>query len=256
MSTVREVASRSTRQLADALTDDSLLLLPVGAIEQHGDHLPVDTDTRLVTHLVRRVVEEAGDELDLWLLPPLSVGRSVEHHGTTGTLSLTTTTLLAVLDDLGASIATWPANKLLLVNGHGGNTPVLETAIRDLRLHHDLLTFLLRPMARLAVPDGLADGLDLHAGAVETSLMLAVAPETVQLDLARADGPPNTDAGHARLGGTVGVGWLMDDVSGSGVVGDPTRADADAGAAMLDAAVALLCEQLTEISAFTFEGGA
>ena len=249
----RAIADRSTTALADQLTVGSIVLLPIGATEQHGPHLPVTTDTLLVERLVTQVVADVGEDLDLWQLPTLSVGRSAEHGATAGTLSLSTATLQAVLDDLASSVASWPVTRLVLVNGHGGNTPVLDAACRDLRIAHDLGTFLLRPMASLSPPKRLLDHdhPEVHGGAVETSLMLHTAPDLVDMD--RATPGPTTlpdSFEHVRFGGSVAFGWTMADVADGGIVGDPTRADADAGRTMFEHATGRLGEQLTEIARF------
>lgn len=254
-SSSRTIALRSTTDLSARIGPGSVLLLPVGATEQHGAHLPVTTDTAIVTMLVEQVMGRVGESLDLWLLPPLSVGRSGEHLGAAGTLSLSTSTLLAVLDDLAASVAAWPATRLVLVNGHGGNTPVLQAACRDLRIRHGLSVFLLRPMASLSPPDRLSSPghPEVHGGAVETSLMLSLAPELVDMEVAEPGYSRLPDGyEHVSFAGSVEFGWTMADVSTHGVVGDPTRADADAGAAMVERAVGRLIEQLTEISRFAF----
>ncbi|MEZ5341194.1 MAG: creatininase family protein [Acidimicrobiales bacterium] len=131
--------------ILDHLTADSIFVLPVGAIEQHGPHLPFNTDLVVAEYCATTVVDQVGEELDLWLLESLAYTKSNEHAGTPGTVWLGPETLLRLLDDIGRSLAATPARKLAFVNGHGGNSALLNVACRELHLHHGLETFLLHP---------------------------------------------------------------------------------------------------------------
>jgi len=108
--------------VVEALSADSVVLLPVGAIEQHGPHLPLSVDAVIAEETASAVLEAVGNEVDLWLLPTLSVSKSNEHAWSPGTLWLSAETMLRVLDDLAACVATTAARRLVLLNGHGGNT--------------------------------------------------------------------------------------------------------------------------------------
>ena len=141
----RRLSELRASDLADHLGPESILVLPIGAVEQHGPHLPFSTDLEIARSCAEAVVDQAGEELDLWLLEPLAYTKSNEHAGTPGTVWLGPETLLRVLDDIGRSLAATPARKLALLNGHGGNSSLLNVACRELRLHHDLETFLLHP---------------------------------------------------------------------------------------------------------------
>jgi creatinine amidohydrolase len=255
------MTDRMSRRFADLATteverldDRSVLLLPVGAVEQHGPHLPLATDLLLVDAVCDAVVAARGDELDLWRLPSLAYGRSIEHVSSAGTLTLSTSTLLTVLDELAAGVAATPARRLALVNGHGGNTPALLAAARDLRLRHGLLTFVLRPFAAPGPSEGAEReaGLGLHAGHVETSLMLHTRPDLVRMELAEREIPRQGFAGEASFGGRVAFGWLSQDLTDSGVVGDPTGATADEGAKLFDRIVGRLGDDLADVRAFAF----
>ena len=237
-----------------ALSARSILVLPVGAVEQHGPHLPLNTDLVIASECALAVAERVGEELDLWLLEPLAYTKSNEHAGTPGTVWLGPETLLRVLDDIGRSVATTPARKLAFLNGHGGNSSLLNVACRELRLHHGLETFLLHP----AVPPdqggaSTADelGMGIHAGLDETSMMLHLRPELVHLERARRAVPAHlAENRHVRFGGSVTFGWLAADFDDSGVIGDPTGATAERGEAHVAAAVEHLCQALGEISVF------
>lgn len=252
--TSRRVAELRASDLQQHVSSSSIFVLPLGAIEQHGPHLPFVTDLEIATSIAGAVVERAGDELDLWLLEPLAYTKSNEHAGTPGTVWLGPETLLRVLDDIGRSLATTGVKKLALLNGHGGNSSLLNVACRELRLHHGFETFLLHP----SVPPDQGGtstaeelGMGIHGGLSETSLMLHLRPDLVDMDLAERNVPEHLAANdHVRFGGTVTFGWLAHDFGPLGLIGDPTGATAEAGARHFDAAVDSLVAALGEIATF------
>lgn len=244
--------------VADAVqAGATTVILPLGATEQHGPHLPLGTDLLIAEGLAERVAAEHGDELDLWLLPPLAYTKSDEHAWAPGTVWLSATTLLAVLDDLGRSLSTLPTKRLAFLNGHGGNTQLLAVANRELRLHHGLMTFLLHPSLPRdsggAAPDDDELGMGVHAGRDETSIVLHLRPELVDMTQAqRAVPTAMAERERVAFGGDVPFGWLSSDLHPSGVVGDPTLASAALGGKLVTGMVASLREALAEIGAFTF----
>ena len=139
------LADLSGTEVADSLTSDSVIVLPVGAIEQHGPHLPMSVDTVIADEVASALLNAVGGDIDLWLLPTLAVSKSNEHLWSPGTLSLSAETLLRVLDDLAPCIAATPARRLVFLNGHGGNSSLLVTSCRYLLVAHCLLTFLVHP---------------------------------------------------------------------------------------------------------------
>ena len=254
----RRFAELRAPEVAQRLTARSVLLQPLGAIEQHGPHLPLHTDLLIADRVAAAAVERVGDELDLWLLPPLAYTKSNEHAWAPGTIWLSATTLLAVLDDIGRSIAMTPARRLVFLNGHGGNSALVNVANRELRLRHGLMTFLTHP----GVPPDQGGsspagelGMGVHAGTDETSLMLHLAPELVDLVAAERRVPEHLAANtYARFGGAVSFGWLSSDFADDGVIGDPTAATAERGAQLFAGAVEACCAALVEIAAFEFRG--
>ncbi len=238
----------------DRVTESSILIQPVGAIEQHGTHLPYNTDLVIPTRTAEALVDRFGDDLDLWLLPPLAYTKSNEHAWAPGTVWLSAQTLLAVLDDIGRSLATLPARKLVFLNGHGGNSSLLNVACRDLRLAHGLATFLMHPMLP---PDQGGDsaaselGMGIHGGHYETSLMMYLEPGLVSDDLPAAV-VPSKIAGNefVRFGGPVSFGWLSDDFTTEGHIGDPSEASAQAGRKAFEATVEYLGRALAEVAEF------
>ena len=227
---------------------------PLGAVEQHGPHLPYNTDLLIAERVSEAAVERVGEELDVWLLPPLAYTKSNEHAWSAGTIWLSAQTMLAVLDDIGRCVATTPARRLVFMNGHGGNSALVGVANREIRLAHGLLTFLTHP----GVPpdQGGASpaeelGMGIHGGIDETSLMLHLAPELVDMSAATRNIPTAlADNAHVRFGGSVGFGWLSDDFGPDGHIGDPTGATAERGEAIFNGAVDSFCDALQEISRF------
>lgn len=253
----RRLAHLRLPQIAERINDRSVLILPVGAIEQHGPHLPFNTDLVVPERTAQALIEAVGDEHDLWLLPSLAVTKSNEHAWAPGTMWLSARTLLSVIEDIGRSLATLPTRRLVLLNGHGGNSSLLNVACRELRLAHGWMSFLAHPMVP---PDqGGASieserGMGIHGGYLETSMMLHLAPELVRMDLATT-AVPDMDNRHVRFGGPVSFGWLSNDFNPDGHIGDPTGASAEEGRRQFESIVASLGEALGEVRSFRFPSG-
>lgn len=236
------------------LSPDAIAVLPVGSIEQHGPHLPLSTDLIVAETLARDAVTAFGDEHDLVLLPSLAYSKSNEHAWSAGTMWLSATTLLAVLDDLARCLATTPVRRLVFLNGHGGNSALLQVASRDIRLAHGLRTFVMHP----SVPPDQGGsspateyGMGIHAGVQETSVLLHLRPDLVRLELG-VRGVPEHLAGfeRVRFGGAVSFGWLSDDFGTDGTIGDPTGATAELGRKTYEAMVAAAGLSFAEIARF------
>jgi creatinine amidohydrolase len=241
-------------EVAERLTERSIVIQPVGAIEQHGPHLPLNTDLVVPTRVADKLVDQHGDDHDLWLLPPIAVSRSNEHAWAPGTLSLSARTLMSVVEDIGRSVAALPARRLVFLNGHGGNSSLLNAACREIRIATGLMTFLAHPMVP---PDQGGEsaaserGMGVHGGFLETSLMLHLAPKLVRMDLATAR-VPDIDNRHVRFGGPVTFGWTSDDFGPEGHIGDPTGATAEAGARVFASTVTALAVAMGEVRDFAF----
>ena len=200
------------------------LVVPVGSVEQHGPHLPISTDVRVAEAVASGLHARVPD---LVLAPALAYGAAGEHEGFPGTVSLGHDALYTVLLEYGRSACRW-ASRLLFVNGHGGNVATLTGAVDRLRYEaRDVAWLACVPAREAGVPH------DAHAGRVETSLMLALAPRLVRDHAAAA-------------GATAPLGELLDRmqaggvaaVSPNGVLGDPAGASADEGRRLLDGMVA------------------
>jgi creatinine amidohydrolase len=241
---------------AERITRDTIVLLPVGAIEQHGPHLPLATDLLTAHALAQVVAERHGDELDLLTLPPIAFSKSGEHDPAPGTLTLRTATMLEMLRDLARSLRYTPVRRLAILNGHGGNSSLLDVACRDLRVEFGLDTFLLHTLLPPDQGGPVAAGelgLGFHAGRDETSLMLHLAPETVDLSRCERQLPEWLNSyKHVTISGPVRFGWRTEDLSPTGVMGDPTLASAEEGEALFAQMIATTTEHLREVSIFEF----
>jgi creatinine amidohydrolase len=256
MTAHRRLADLRASELPGMVSSRSTLVLPLGAIEQHGPHLPYSTDLLIADAAGQAVVDTVGEELDLWLLPSLAYTKSNEHAWDAGTVWLSATTMLAVLDDIGRSLATTGPRKLVLLNGHGGNTALLNVACRELRLKYGFQTFLMHPFVP---PDhGGASaanelGIGIHAGMDETSMILHLRPDLVDMTLAARNLPDRLAVNrYVRFGGSVSFGWLSNDFGPSGVIGDPTEATADHGKLLFETCVHSLSEAFAEVVEFDF----
>ena len=228
---------RLTRDEAASLPGPTVALAALGAVEQHGPHLPLETDTLLAEAVARRAIARATGPVVI--LPTLSIGVSPEHQGFGGTISLSPATLADQIAALAATVARAGLSRLMLVNGHGGNIAVLDQAALDARRRHGLAVAKAH-LGRLGVPAGYLPApvvaADLHGGAIETAVMLALAPHRV--------GPvPGDGAGlGARFDptaaltpeGPIAFAWTAEDLSEDGVIGAPDLATAEIGRAILD----------------------
>jgi creatinine amidohydrolase len=243
-------------EIATEISSSSILLLPIGAVEQHGPHLPLSVDHVIAHETATAVVDECGDELDVWQLPTISISKSSEHAWSPGTLYFSPETLLAMLRDIGRSITPTGAERLVLLNGHGGNTTHLGTALRELRLEFGLKTFLMHPALPPAYGGSSTEselGMGIHGGLDETSVFMHLRPDQVQLEKAARRVPEALDKNtHVKFGGSVSFGWLSNDFNPDGYIGDPTGATAERGKQLFERSIATLSEAMEEVKTFDF----
>lgn len=252
----RQLGDLRAPELPSALTRDSIIVLPLGAIEQHGPHLPLNTDFVVADAVANTAVSEFGEETQAWILPTLPFTKSNEHAWSGGTMWLSAQTMMSVLDDIARSVASTSARKILFVNGHGGNSALTAMMNREIRLKYGLQTFLAHPHmpADQGGSSGASElGMGVHGGMDETSVMLHLRPELVDMSLAVRRVPEKlAENDQVRFGGRVAFGWLSNDFFPEGHIGDPTGATAELGAQMVRSATASLGGALREISRFDF----
>jgi creatinine amidohydrolase len=250
----RLLGELSTPDVTKYLSAKSIVVLPVGAIEAHGPHLPFSTDLEIAASAVTSMLTGAGDDLDLWGLPPMAFSKSNEHAWAPGTVWLSAKTMLAMFDDIGRSLAMLPTKKLLIVNAHGGNSALLQVVCRDLRLAYGLETFLAHPFA--STDEGNELGMGIHGGHDETSILLHLRPDLVDVSRAVRAVPEHLARNQqVKWGGAVSFGWLSSDFEPTpaaghlpvGVIGDGTRANAAHGAKLWDIVVGNLMQACREI---------
>ncbi len=250
----RNFAYLTWKQVEALPKDKTVLVLPTAAIEQHGPHLPLATDTLINSILLGAGLALLPRETPVYVLPAVCYGKSNEHIGFPGTLSVSASTFMAVLRDLGASVSAAGFKKLVLYNTHGGNTSLVDVMARDLRAEFGLRLFSLFGSAGAAFT-GLGDqerAYGFHAGELETSLLLSAIPELVHTDqytvnyiadIAKPEllKPENASATFA---------WLTRDIAPSGVMGDPRPSSAEKGTLWISEAAATIAAALTAMAAY------
>jgi len=234
-----------------------IAVLPLGAHEQHGPHLPFDTDTLIVEGIVERLKAALPPSPPVTFLPAEPIGYSIEHMDVKGTKTLTYGEAIhrwlgiaGMLHDLGI-------RKLVLLNAHGGNSPLTAIVSTEARVHFNMLA-VATSWTRFGVPDGVispeAKAIDIHGGDIETSVMLALHPSRVNMPKA-ADFPSRQSQfakrfKHLRAYGPHAFGWKMSDLNDTGVAGNAAAATAEKGEALIAHSVKGLVELLQDVDAF------
>lgn len=260
MASIHRWRDLTSPELAALAARDSVALLPVAAIEQHGAHLPLDTDITIGEGIIDAacaICRGQDNATSLLVLPTLAPGASQEHTAFPGTLSLAAEDMMAQLRAIGAGVARAGIRRLVLFNSHGGNKAVLDLAALQLRSEHGLLVvkanyFRFAPPADALAADELAHG--LHGGALETSMMWHLAPEAIRRD-ALAD-HDSLGAQRARAGltlgpeGDAGFAWRAEDLNPSGVTGNAAAGSAEMGQRLVAHFGARLATVLEETAGF------
>lgn len=210
-----------------------IAVLPTCAIEQHGPHLPVGTDTLIAEGMLSRLRADCPDDLDLLVLPVQAVGKSNEHLWARGTLTLTADTALQAWVEIGLSVARAGIRKIAIVNSHGGNLDLISILSRELRVQAGMQAVKCQ-WGSFGYPAGLYSEKEsrfgIHGGDVETSLMLHFRQETVDMAQAR-DFRSTAETAPIPPVGPISLGWVASDLNPDGVVGEAHLASAAKGAA-------------------------
>jgi len=251
-------ADLATTDFAALDPEQTVAVLPVGATEQHGPHLPLRVDQCLVDGILAQALAQLPQETPVLVLPTQQVGYSPEHASFPGTLTLPIETVIATWIALGECVARAGVRKLLLFNAHGGQVSLLDVVARELRVRCNLIVY---GCSWWNLPLGDAvNGLfsadehrfGVHAGQIETALMLALAPATVRMDRARDFASTSRERSqHYPIlgnGRSAKLGWAMQDYNPDGAAGNAAAADAAQGGAVLEAAGEQLALLLQEIA--------
>jgi creatinine amidohydrolase len=252
-----DLSTRHFAQLTASSTDDVVAVLPVAAIEQHGPHLPTSVDSTLVNGVIQAALPHLGATRALFL-PTQQIGKSNEHLRFPGTLTLRAETLIALWTEIGECVHRAGIKKLMLFNSHGGQLSVMDIVARDLRSKFDMLVFssnwftlpLGNEINALFPPEEHRFG--IHAGDMETSMMLHLTPQTV--DMSQAKNFKSTSQERAAKypilgnGITAKMGWQTQDYNPQGACGNASIASAEKGKTLVEAAGKQLAALLQEIS--------
>jgi len=252
---IRHWEDLTTAELARLPRGRAVAVLPLGAIEQHGPHLPLSVDADIAKAVVERALVKLPPSVPVLVLPAMAVGVSPEHADFPGTLTLKPETFIRMVVEIGESVAASGILRLVIVNGHGGQPGAIDLAAQELR----------RRLGMLVVPVNSFDLYDasarfpagevkhgIHGGAVETSIMLHLKPPSVRQGRVRdfASATRRLASRYKRLSpqGKSGFAWQAQDLNPAGAVGDATRADARRGRALVEEAASRLAELLAEAS--------
>ena len=239
----------------------TIAVLPVAATEQHGPHLPLSVDTVLVNGIVAAALPQLAPDMKVLFLPTQAVGLSPEHARFPGTLTLKNETVIRLWTDIAESVAACGITKLVLFNSHGGNVSVMDLVARDLRARLDMLVY---SVSWFNLPLLDAQGNDakalfspqehrfgIHAGDIETSMMLALDPIHVDMDKAQhfesSAQRRSTQFDILGNGKSAKLGWQMQDYNPAGAVGNAAAATADKGHSVVTAAAHALARLLVEV---------
>ena len=240
----------------------TITILPIAAVEQHGPHLPVGTDTIINQSMMELLASRAPDDLDIRILPVQAIGKSNEHIWAKGTLSHKATNLIDAWTQIGLEVARAGVRKIVFVNSHGGNEEVMGIVARELRAQAGMLA--VKSGWRFGAPDGVLSDTErrhgIHGGDSETSLILHFRPDLV--DMSRAENFVSIAARdeqefkYLRPTGAFGhvYAWIASDINSAGAVGDASLATAEKGQLIADRNVAGMLEVLAEVQAMALPG--
>ncbi|MDE4133357.1 creatininase family protein [Phaeobacter sp. QD34_3] len=229
--------------------ETDIAILPTAAIEQHGPHLPVGTDTMIMSGMLDAFRATCPEDLDPWILPIQAVGKSNEHLWAQGTLTLTAATALAAWTEIGLSVARAGFKKIVIINSHGGNLDLISILSRELRVQAGMLAVKCQ-WGSFGYPEGLYGpserAFGIHGGDIETSLMLAMWGDRVDMSKAR-DFKSQAESDPIAPTGAISRGWIASDLNPDGTVGDASAATADKGYSTRDHQVAGFIDLLRQV---------
>ncbi len=232
-----------------------IAVLPVAATEQHGPHLPLSVDTTLVNGVIAHTTPKLREDQHVLFLPTQQIGKSNEHDRFPGTLTFSAQTLMTMWMEIVDSVAKAGVKKFVFFNSHGGQMNLMDIVTRDARVKHDILVIAANWYTLGVPPDMFSENEmrhGIHAGDVETSMMLALAPETVKMNLAQNFRSRTEDYArdytYISIGNSGKVGWQTQDLNEFGAAGDASNASAARGERVLDYVSDRFVEMLDEVA--------
>jgi creatinine amidohydrolase len=252
------LAEMTSEEAGKKLKEADIAILPIGSTEQHGPHLPLGTDTLIANAIAEKVSLKAAEkEIKVVTLPPLFFGFSDEHMNYPGTISLKSETLVNVIYDICKSLVNHGVKRILIICGHGGNISVVETVCRKIGTDFGVFVFYTFPFSRNVAEKILEEEQlgGIHADELETSVMLAIKPDTVKMNKAVKEIPIRFKKmkEYVKLGtrakSDISFGWfrLNETLTKSGVIGDPTLASLEKGEKIIKGSVDTFVEFLAEL---------
>lgn len=253
----RDYSQMSEADIKAADTSDWIAVLPLGAHEQHGPHLPFETDTIIASGIACALAENIEDKLPVTFLPVETVGYSIEHMDFEGSKTLAFDEAVKRWIEIGEKLASQGINKMMILNAHGGNSPLMTIVATELRVRFNMFC-VATSWTRFIVPGDVISheekAYGIHGGDIETSVVLALAPETV--DMNKAEDFPNfqqvlsEDYKYLKAYGPHAFGWKAQDLNVSGVNGNASVATVSKGEALIAQAVNGLSQLLEEMDRF------
>ncbi len=250
----------TTRDFASLDPAVTIAVLPIAAIEQHGPHLPVSTDTEIASGMLAETMRQCPAGLDILVLPIQTIGKSNEHIRSPGTLTLSAETALRAWTEIGEAVSRAGLKKLVFVNSHGGNIDLMNIVTRELRVRFGMLA-VASSWSRLGVPPGLYSdkerAVGIHGGDMETSLMLHFRPELVKMANARNFEPATVEISETfdilRPTGMTAFAWIAQDLHADGTAGDASLATAAKGRQTAEFQASLFIKLLNDVRAFSLD---
>ena len=237
--------------------NEIIAVLPLGAHEQHGPHLPFETDTLIAQGIVERLKQALAPSAPIHFLPTEPVGYSIEHMDVSGTKTLAFDEAVHRWLGIAEAQHNKGIRKFVMLNAHGGNSPLMTIVATEARVRFDMLA-VATSWTRFGMPQGVITpdekAIDIHGGDIETSVMLALHPALVQMENAENFASKQSEFAqrfkHLRAYGPHAFGWRMADLNPQGVAGNAVAATAEKGEAIIAHAVTGLLELLEDVSAF------
>lgn len=265
---IRNYRDLTRLEMEQVNKENTIVLIPLGALEQHGNQAPLGTDDIIAEAMVKEIqtqleADNEAEDIDILLFPVIPVGLSTEHKNFCGSITLKPDTYYHMLYDISVSLVHHGFQKLAFLICHGGNTPIAQVLSRELRSEFGISPFLLssgafsHPDVQATVSEG--NVWDFHGGEMETSMVMAVDESLVKLETAEAGVPTAfTDLKTVKIGGPVTIGWVSEDWKTKegkpiGIGGDPSGATAQKGRIIIETSAKVLIPGIKEIAKWKIE---